>query len=90
MNVTSAESGQEGLDLLARSSGFDVVIDGHHDARDGRYETIRRIRARTVSRICRLSRLTAKAMKGDRESCIAAGASGIYPASPSTSNSCFR
>ena len=75
MIVSSAESGQEGLDLLARSTGFDVILmDIMMPEMDG-FETIRRIRAQTRFADLPIIALTAKAMKGDRESCIAAGAS---------------
>jgi CheY-like chemotaxis protein len=75
MIVTSAESGREGIDLLGRSAGFDVVLmDIMMPEMDG-YETIRRIRAQGKFADLPIIALTAKAMKGDRESCIAAGAS---------------
>jgi HAMP domain-containing protein/CheY-like chemotaxis protein/signal transduction histidine kinase len=75
MEIFSAESGQEGIDLLSRSSGFDVVLmDIMMPDMDG-YETIRRIRAQQRFEELPIIALTAKAMKGDRESCIAAGAS---------------
>ena len=42
------------------------------------YETMQVIRQNPAFRGCRSSRLTAKAMKGDREKCLEAGASDIW------------
>jgi hypothetical protein len=73
--VVSAESGQEGIDLLMRDNDIDLVLmDIMMPEMDG-YETIRRIRANPNFQRLPIIALTAKAMKGDRESCIAAGAS---------------
>ncbi|GAC1500396.1 MAG: hypothetical protein NVS1B14_04310 [Vulcanimicrobiaceae bacterium] len=75
MRVESAESGQEGIDSLMRNPDVDIVLmDIMMPDMDG-YETIRRIRANAQFRALPIIALTAKAMKGDRESCIAAGAS---------------
>ncbi|HEV3092362.1 MAG TPA: HAMP domain-containing protein [Candidatus Cybelea sp.] len=75
LDVLSAESGQEGIDLLARTPGVDIaLIDIMMPEMDG-YETIRRIRADARFGGLPIIALTAKAMRGDRESCIAAGAS---------------
>jgi len=75
LEVVSAESGQEGIDQLMRDTGIDIVLmDIMMPEMDG-YETIRRIRANPQFTGLPIIALTAKAMKGDRESCIAAGAS---------------
>ncbi|MEM5787516.1 MAG: response regulator, partial [Syntrophobacteraceae bacterium] len=75
MKTAKAENGRKALDLLDNSPDFDlVVLDIMMPVMDG-YEAIRRIRTR--ERFARLPviALTAKAMKQDRERCIAAGAS---------------
>jgi CheY-like chemotaxis protein len=75
LDVLSAESGQEGIDLLMKTPDISIVLmDIMMPDMDG-YETIRRIRANPQFRELPIIALTAKAMKGDRESCIAAGAS---------------
>lgn len=81
MEVHSAESGPEGLDILASRPGIDVVlVDIMMPKVDG-YETMRRIRAIEAFRELPVVAVTAKAMKGDREKCLAAGATE-YVAKP--------
>jgi CheY-like chemotaxis protein len=75
MQVTFAETGQEGIDRLASWPDIDVVLmDIMLPEMDG-YETMRRIRALPGYTARPLIALTAKAMSGDREKCLEAGAS---------------
>jgi CheY-like chemotaxis protein len=79
--IRSAETGREALEILARGEEFDVVLmDIMMPDMDG-YETMRRIRAIDKYSDLPILALTAKAMKGDREKCIEAGASD-YIAKP--------
>jgi HAMP domain-containing protein/signal transduction histidine kinase/CheY-like chemotaxis protein len=81
MKVMYAESGQEGIARLQDTPDIDVVLmDVMMPEMDG-YETMRAIREMPRFRNLPIIAVTAKAMKGDREKCIEAGASD-YIAKP--------
>jgi hypothetical protein len=75
VEVIPAETGREAIDILGRRRDLDLVImDIMMPEMDG-YETMRIIRRSNELRGLPIIALTAKAMKGDREKCIEAGAS---------------
>jgi CheY-like chemotaxis protein len=75
MNVMSAEQGETALQLLKDGTGFDIVLmDIMMPEMDG-YEVMKAIRGMYGFQELPIIALTAKAMKGDREKCIDAGAS---------------
>jgi CheY-like chemotaxis protein len=81
MVMRSAENGRDALAILESDEPFDVILmDIMMPDMDG-YETMRRIRAIEKYRDLPILALTAKAMKGDKEKCIEAGASD-YIAKP--------
>jgi CheY-like chemotaxis protein len=81
VNIRSAENGRDALEVLAADDEFDVILmDIMMPDMDG-YETMRRIRQIEKYRDLPIIALTAKAMKGDKEKCIEAGASD-YIAKP--------
>jgi signal transduction histidine kinase/HAMP domain-containing protein/DNA-binding response OmpR family regulator len=81
MQVLYAERGRDGIDLLRQNPDIDVILmDVMMPEMDG-YETTRAIRDIAQFAHVPIIAVTAKAMKGDREKCIAAGASD-YIAKP--------
>ncbi|MFL6020435.1 MAG: response regulator, partial [Gaiellaceae bacterium] len=75
MEVIYAENGRDGVEVLRRNPDVDLVLmDIMMPELDG-YETTRAIRSDGDFARLPIISLTAKAMKGDREKAIAAGAS---------------
>jgi CheY-like chemotaxis protein len=74
MNVVPAETGQGAIELLQAHTDVDIVLmDIMMPGMDG-YETMRAIRRMPKLRHLPIIAVTAKAMKGDREKTIEAGA----------------
>jgi CheY-like chemotaxis protein len=81
MNVIKAEDGAKALEALEKSPWIDLVLlDVMMPVMDG-YETARAIRGQARFKDLPIIMLTAKAMKEDRDRCIAAGAND-YLAKP--------
>ena len=78
--VLSANNGAKALELLRQNSVDIVLLDVMMPEMDG-YQTIQEIRKEARFRSLPILALTAKAMKGDREKCLEAGASD-YIAKP--------
>jgi CheY-like chemotaxis protein len=75
MSILSAETGRGAIEILQNQPDVDVVLmDIMMPDMDG-YDTMRAIRRLAKFRSLPIIALTAKAMKGDREKCIEAGAS---------------
>ena len=81
MDVVSATNGLNAIDIIQNTSDLNIVLmDIMMPEMDG-YETMREIRNAPEFRTIPILALTAKAMKGDREKCLNAGASD-YIAKP--------
>jgi CheY-like chemotaxis protein len=81
MEVLTATTGSEAIDTLQSTVGVAIVLmDIMMPEMDG-YQTMQVIRAKPSFRRLPIIALTAKAMKGDREKCLEAGASD-YLAKP--------
>jgi HAMP domain-containing protein/CheY-like chemotaxis protein len=81
MDVLSATNGRQAIEIIQRTPDLSVVLmDIMMPEMDG-YETMREIRKDSRFRTLPMLALTAKAMKGDREKCLQAGASD-YIAKP--------
>jgi signal transduction histidine kinase/DNA-binding response OmpR family regulator/HAMP domain-containing protein len=75
MEISYAENGRDGIEILKTNPDVDVVLmDIMMPEMDG-FETTQNIRAIDRFSSLPIIALTAKAMKGDREKCIEAGAS---------------
>jgi CheY-like chemotaxis protein len=81
MDVVSATNGRQAIELIESTPDFSIVLmDIMMPEMDG-YQTMREIRSNPKLRNLPMLALTAKAMKGDREKCLDAGASD-YIAKP--------
>jgi CheY-like chemotaxis protein len=81
MNVLTATTGLEAIELVNSTPDLAIVLmDIMMPEMDG-YQTMARIRENSAFRRLPIIALTAKAMKGDREKCLEAGASD-YLAKP--------
>jgi signal transduction histidine kinase/HAMP domain-containing protein/ActR/RegA family two-component response regulator len=75
MDTIAATSGREAIEVVGRTPDVSIaLVDIMMPDMDG-YETIRSIRKDPLFRFLPIVALTAKAMPGDREKCLEAGAS---------------
>ncbi len=75
IDVITAESGKEAIELMNEMSNIEMVLmDIMMPEMDG-YETMQKIRREHKNNNLPIIAVTAKAMKGDRQKCIEAGAS---------------
>ena len=85
MEIISATNGRQAIEIIENTPDLAVVLmDIMMPEMDG-YQTMREIRKNATFRSLPILALTAKAMKGDREKCLEAGASD-YIAKPVNTN----
>jgi HAMP domain-containing protein/signal transduction histidine kinase/CheY-like chemotaxis protein len=79
MKVFYAQNGRKAIEALETTPGIDIVLmDIMMPEMDG-YQAMHEIRKMDLFKSLPIIALTAKAMKGDRERCIEAGASDYIP-----------
>lgn len=75
MNVFKAYDGEEAIKLLRQETSIDIILlDMMMPVMDG-YDTLKALKESGMLKKIPVIAVTARAMKGDREKCIAAGAS---------------
>ncbi|OGU35257.1 MAG: hypothetical protein A2068_12745 [Ignavibacteria bacterium GWB2_35_6b] len=74
LKVYSSESGFKAIEILGETEIDIILMDMMMPEMDG-YETIRKIKENPKTENIPVISVTAKAMKGDREKCLEAGAS---------------
>lgn len=73
LQIQTAESGEKAIDFLSKNPDTDLVLmDVMMPGMDG-YQTTKEIRNNTMLRDIPIIAVTAKAMKGDRETCLSNG-----------------
>jgi CheY-like chemotaxis protein len=79
MEVLYAENGRDGIHMLDKHPEVDIVLmDIMMPEMDG-FETMKAVRAKAQFQSLPIIAITAKAMPGDRDKCIEAGASDYLP-----------
>ena len=85
LEVVAAESGRDAVELIRSDRTIDIaLIDVMMPEFDG-YETMRAVREVTDLKDFPMLAVTAKAMKGDRDKCLEAGANDYIPKPVDTS-----
>jgi CheY-like chemotaxis protein len=79
MRVINADNGRKGIETLMKTPDIDIVLMDVMMPEMNGYEAMAEIRRNEAFKGLPIISLTAKAMKGDREKCLAAGATDYIP-----------